>query len=81
MTPLTTREARALDAKVRAARGKLTADAERLAELVGRAERGRINAALACSWRAWFADAVGIAPKTLRALTPPEGGAPITTST
>jgi hypothetical protein len=65
---LTRPQAKSLDAKVRAARGKLTADAEKLAGLVGQAERDQINVALACSWRGWYADAVGIAPKTLQSI-------------
>jgi hypothetical protein len=78
--PLTKREARALDVKVRAAAAKVITDAGKLAPLLEQAERGQINAALGCSMRAWFSDAVRIDRKTLRALVP-AGGAPITTTT
>ena len=48
---LSPKQARALDTKIRAANA-------RLVDLVEQAARGQINAALNCSWRAWFADAV-----------------------
>lgn len=48
---LSRKQARALDTKIRTAR-------DRLLDLIEQAATGQINAALDCSWRAWFADAV-----------------------
>lgn len=79
--PLTGREAKVLDAKVRAAAAKVIADAGKLAPLLEEAERGEIHRALGCSARAWFVDAVRINRATLKALVSTAGGAPITTTT
>jgi hypothetical protein len=49
-TPLTPKQARALDAKIRTA-------GDRLLTLVGQAAAGGIHDALGCSWRNWWNDA------------------------
>jgi hypothetical protein len=69
IAPLTRQQARALDTKIRAQRERLIADAEKLVDLIGQAERDQIHVALGCSSRAWFADAVRIPRKALTAIT------------
>jgi hypothetical protein len=49
-TPLTTKQARALDAKIRTT-------GDRLRTLVEQAAAGGIHDALNCSWRTWWNDA------------------------
>lgn len=60
-TPLTEREAKALDKKIRAASDKLSTTSENLLNLLEKAASGQIHEALGLSsWTAWFKDAVQI---------------------
>jgi len=69
VAPLSEKEAKALDKKVRAARAKVTTTAgtlvdrsEVLLDLIEQAARGEIHKALGVSWPAWFKDAAQIQP-------------------
>lgn len=59
--PLTEKEAKALDKKIRAASDKLSTQTESLLDLLEQAASGSIHDALGLSsWTAWFKDAVQI---------------------
>lgn len=59
---LTTKQAQALDKRIRAASDRLVNSGEKLLDLLDQAARGEIHEALGVSWTAWFRDAVRIIP-------------------
>ena len=62
-TPLTERQAKSLDNKIRKASEKVNATTDQLFGLLEEAANGRIHEALGFpSWTAWFSDAVQIRP-------------------
>jgi transcriptional regulator with XRE-family HTH domain len=60
--PLTERQAKALDKKIRTASDKFTDNWNTLLTLLEEAARRQIHVALGKSWTAWFKDAVQITP-------------------
>jgi hypothetical protein len=61
LQPLTEKEAKALDKKIRSASDKLSTQTENLLDLLEQAAAGSIHEALGLpSWTAWFKDAVQI---------------------
>jgi len=64
VAPLTERQAKALNKKIRAANDKMQTDAENLFDLLEQAAAGRIHEALGyASWTAWFSETVQIRPQ------------------
>jgi len=64
VAPLTERQAKALNKKIRAANDKMNTDAETLFDLLEQAAAGRIHEALGySSWTAWVADNVALRPQ------------------
>jgi transposase len=62
--PLTERQAKALDKKIRATNDKMNTTAENLFDLLEQAAMGRIHEALGyASWTAWFSEAVQLRPQ------------------